>query len=106
VTGDLPVEPRPNQIRSLNLIREFLGRSRQLEEVSDTAGVRHQCGGLGHPAHDTEQWRSIESTGWQVRQSDYAFLTSQQAREILDAEGITVIDYRPLQQAWNTGGRR
>ena len=59
-----------------------------------------------HPAHGTEQWRSIESTGWQVRQSDYAFLTSQQAREILDREGITVIDYRPLQQAWNTGRGR
>jgi hypothetical protein len=24
------------------------------------------------------------------------------AREILDREGITVIDYRPLQQVWNT----
>ena len=59
-----------------------------------------------HPAHGTEQRRSIESTGWQVRQSDYAFLTSQQAREILLREGITVIDYRPLQQAWNTGGGR
>jgi predicted glycoside hydrolase/deacetylase ChbG (UPF0249 family) len=59
-----------------------------------------------HPAHGTEQWRSIESAGWQVRQGDYAFLTSQQAREILDREGITVIDYRPLQQAWNTGGGR
>lgn len=59
-----------------------------------------------HPAHDSEQWRSIERTGWRVRQSDCAFLTSQQAREILDREGITVIDYRPLQQAWNTGGER
>jgi predicted glycoside hydrolase/deacetylase ChbG (UPF0249 family) len=54
-----------------------------------------------HPAHGTEQWRSIDPTGWQVRHSDHAFLTSQQAREILDDEGITVIDYRPLQQAWN-----
>jgi len=59
-----------------------------------------------HPAHGTEPWRSIESTGWQVRHSDYAFLTSQQARETLDREGISVIDYRPLQQAWNTGGGR
>jgi predicted glycoside hydrolase/deacetylase ChbG (UPF0249 family) len=59
-----------------------------------------------HPAYGTEQSRSIESTGWHVRQSDYAFLTSQQAREILDREGITVIDYRPLQEAWNTDGGR
>ena len=53
-----------------------------------------------HPAHGTEQWQTIEPTGWQVRQSDHAFLTSPQAREILDHEGITVIDYRPLQKAW------
>jgi chitin disaccharide deacetylase len=55
-----------------------------------------------HPAHCTEQWQSIEPTGWQVRQGDHMFLTSPEAREILDREGITVIDYRPLQQAWKT----
>jgi predicted glycoside hydrolase/deacetylase ChbG (UPF0249 family) len=54
-----------------------------------------------HPAHGTKQLQSIDPTGWQVRQSDHAFLTSPQAREILDYENITVIDYRPLQQAWN-----
>jgi predicted glycoside hydrolase/deacetylase ChbG (UPF0249 family) len=54
-----------------------------------------------HPAHGTEAWQAIEPTGWQVRQSDHAFLTSPRARDILDQEGITVIDYRPLQEAWN-----
>jgi len=54
-----------------------------------------------HPAHGTEEWQAIEPTGWQVRQSDHAFLTSPRAREILDHEGIIVIDYRPLQEAWN-----
>jgi predicted glycoside hydrolase/deacetylase ChbG (UPF0249 family) len=54
-----------------------------------------------HPAHGTEAWQAIEPTGWPVRQSDHAFLTSPHARDILDQEGITVIDYRPLQQAWN-----
>jgi predicted glycoside hydrolase/deacetylase ChbG (UPF0249 family) len=54
-----------------------------------------------HPAHGTEQWQSIDPTGWRVRQGDHAFLTSPQARELLDQESITVIDYRPLQQAWN-----
>jgi chitin disaccharide deacetylase len=53
-----------------------------------------------HPAHCTGQWQSIDPTGWQVRQGDHEFLTSPEAREILDREGITVIDYRPLQQAW------
>ncbi|MGH2756974.1 MAG: polysaccharide deacetylase family protein [Actinomycetota bacterium] len=55
-----------------------------------------------HPAHGTEQWQTIEPSGWQVRQSDHAFLTSSEAREILHHEGITVIDYRLLQQAWKT----
>jgi chitin disaccharide deacetylase len=53
-----------------------------------------------HPARGTDEWQTIEPTPG-VRQTDYAFLTSPQAREILDDEGISVIDYRPLQQAWN-----
>ena len=53
-----------------------------------------------HPGHGTEQWQAIEPTGWRVRQSDHAFLTSPRARDIVDREGVTVIDYRPLQQAW------
>jgi chitin disaccharide deacetylase len=61
-----------------------------------------------HPAQGTDGWRRIEPTSWRVRQTDYAFLTSPQAREIIDHEGITIIDYRPLQEAWNddqpTGG--
>lgn len=60
-----------------------------------------------HPGHGTAELQSIDSSGWQVRETDYAFLTSRQAREILDRESITVIDYRPLQQAWNaTPGAR
>jgi chitin disaccharide deacetylase len=54
-----------------------------------------------HPARGTGEWQTIEPTGGRVRQTDHAFLTSPQAREILDHEGISVIDYRPLQQAWN-----
>jgi predicted glycoside hydrolase/deacetylase ChbG (UPF0249 family) len=57
-----------------------------------------------HPARVTDEWQTIEPTGWRVRQTDHAFLTSPQAREILDHEGISVIDYRPLQQAWNAWG--
>jgi predicted glycoside hydrolase/deacetylase ChbG (UPF0249 family) len=53
-----------------------------------------------HPAHGTEEWQSIDPA-WRVRQGDYAFLTSPEAREVLDREGITVIDYRLLQHVWN-----
>jgi predicted glycoside hydrolase/deacetylase ChbG (UPF0249 family) len=54
-----------------------------------------------HPAQDSDEWQTIKPTGWRIRQTDYAFCTSPQAREIIDHEGITVIDYRPLQQVWN-----
>jgi chitin disaccharide deacetylase len=54
-----------------------------------------------HPARRTEEWQSVDPTGWQARQSDHAFLTSPEARELLDQESVTVIDYRPVQQAWN-----
>jgi len=56
-----------------------------------------------HPAHGTNQWQAIEPLGWQVRQTDYDFLTSPRARETVDQERITVIDYRPLQKAWHGG---
>jgi chitin disaccharide deacetylase len=34
------------------------------------------------------------------RWADYQFLTSPEAREIIEQQGIAVIDYRPIQQAW------
>jgi predicted glycoside hydrolase/deacetylase ChbG (UPF0249 family) len=71
------------------------------QEYGLAARVSLDCG-RRKAAHCTEQWQSIEPSGWQVRQDDHAFLTSPEAREILDRDGITVIDYRPLQQAWNT----
>jgi len=59
-----------------------------------------------HPAHGDERRQAIEPSGWQIRRSDHAFLTSAQAREILEQESITLIDYRPLQAAWNGSTRR
>jgi len=59
-----------------------------------------------HPAHGDEPRQTIEPSGWQIRRSDHAFLTSAQAREILEQESITLIDYRPLQVAWNGSTRR
>lgn len=53
-----------------------------------------------HPALATARWRAIEPTGWRVRATDHAFLTSARARDVLAEEGITVIDHRPLQRAW------
>jgi len=52
-----------------------------------------------HPALGDRQAQTIDP-GWRVRQTDYEFLTSPQARTILREERITVISYRDIQQAW------
>jgi hypothetical protein len=41
-----------------------------------------------------------------VSRSDYEFLISPQARELVDGERITVIDYRPLQEVWASSTSR
>ena len=53
-----------------------------------------------HPGLGNEESRAIDP-GWRVRQTDYEFLTSREARELLDQEGIVVIDYSTIQQVWS-----
>jgi len=53
-----------------------------------------------HPALGTADWQAIEPSGWRVRATDHEFLTSARARQVLAEEGISVIDYRPLQRVW------
>jgi predicted glycoside hydrolase/deacetylase ChbG (UPF0249 family) len=53
-----------------------------------------------HPALGDEQSQVIDP-GWRVRQTDYEFLTSPQARTLLQSERIAVIGYRTIQQAWS-----
>jgi predicted glycoside hydrolase/deacetylase ChbG (UPF0249 family) len=69
--------------------------------------LRHLPPGLSewavHPGLGNDESQAIDPGGWRVRRTDYEFLTSPEAREILQYEGITVIDYRPLQQAWTEG---
>lgn len=52
-----------------------------------------------HPGLGNDEARAIDS-GWRVRSTDYEFLMLPEAREIVAAEGIAVIDYRTLQKAW------
>ncbi|MFC4044550.1 polysaccharide deacetylase family protein [Dactylosporangium siamense] len=53
-----------------------------------------------HPGLGTEEARAVDPDGWRVRQTDHEFLTSPEAREILQEEGIVVTDYRAIQQLW------
>ncbi len=52
-----------------------------------------------HPGLGNDEARAIDPGGWRVRGGDHAFLTSAEAREILQQERIVVIDYRPIQRA-------
>jgi chitin disaccharide deacetylase len=52
-----------------------------------------------HPSTGSPESRVIDG-GWRRRWTDYEFLTSPEAREIIEQEGIVVIDYRPIQRAW------
>ena len=65
--------------------------------------LRHLPAGLSewavHPAIADEASRTMDH-GWRVRQSDYEFLTSRRAREIVEQEGIVIIDYRGIRELW------
>lgn len=52
-----------------------------------------------HPGLHDEGSRDVDA-GWEVRRSDYEFLVSPLARRVIDEEGIVVIDYEPVQEAW------
>jgi predicted glycoside hydrolase/deacetylase ChbG (UPF0249 family) len=54
-----------------------------------------------HPGLGNEESQAIDPYGWRRRQADYEFLTSPEARELIQQEGIVVIDYRAIQQAWS-----
>jgi len=53
-----------------------------------------------HPGLDTSELLAIEPDGKHVRQTDYDFLISQEAQDIVKEEGIILLDYRALQVVW------
>ncbi|MBA2682453.1 MAG: ChbG/HpnK family deacetylase [Ktedonobacteraceae bacterium] len=53
-----------------------------------------------HPGLGTPELQAIEPGSWQVRQTDFDFLMSREARDIIQQEGIVLLDYKPLQKVW------
>ncbi|MCI0713674.1 MAG: polysaccharide deacetylase family protein [Chloroflexi bacterium] len=53
-----------------------------------------------HPGLGNMESKAIDPDGWQVRQTDYDFLMSSEAREIIEEEGIITVSYEPLQNVW------
>jgi predicted glycoside hydrolase/deacetylase ChbG (UPF0249 family) len=59
---------------------------------------------LHHLPAGLNEWAVHPSTGDEpVRRTDYEFLTSPAARELVRREGIIVIDYRAVQRIWVAG---
>ena len=54
-----------------------------------------------HPGLDSAELLAIEPGGTHNRQTDFDFLISQRAKEIILEEGIVLLDYRALQDVWN-----
>jgi predicted glycoside hydrolase/deacetylase ChbG (UPF0249 family) len=54
-----------------------------------------------HPGLDSAELLAIEPDGRHVRQTDFDFLMSQEAQDVVKEEGIILLDYRPLQVAWS-----
>jgi len=59
-----------------------------------------------HPGFNYPELLAIESEGHHMRQSDFDFLVSQQARGVIEEEGIILLDYRPLQAVWREAAGR
>ena len=53
-----------------------------------------------HPGLDTPELLAIERENNHIRQSDFDFLISQKAKDMIKSEDIVLLDYRALQQVW------
>jgi chitin disaccharide deacetylase len=53
-----------------------------------------------HPGLADGELRAIHADGARRRQTDFNFLISAEAREIIQQEGITLLSYKPLQEVW------
>ena len=54
-----------------------------------------------HPGLESAELLAIENDSKHVRQTDYEFLVSQEAKAIIKEEGIVLLDYREIQVIWN-----
>ena len=57
-----------------------------------------------HPALADDEAKGLDPDGWRVRQSDYEFLLSRQAHEIIAREDIALLDYLPFSRRGRGAG--
>ncbi len=54
-----------------------------------------------HPGVGNAELRAVEPSSWLVRQTDLDFVVSQEARTIVQEEGIFLVDYGAVRTHWN-----
>lgn len=54
-----------------------------------------------HPSLGDAEAQALEPETWRVRRADFDFVTSPEARRIVEEEGIELLDYRALQAIWD-----
>jgi chitin disaccharide deacetylase len=55
-----------------------------------------------HPGLGNSEAQAIDPGGWKVRQTDFEFLMSSEARETIRQEEIILLSYRSLQELWQS----
>jgi hypothetical protein len=79
------IDPRIKSTRYAQLLREL------------PAGLSEWA---VHPGLDNAELLALEPADKHERQTDYDFWMSQQAKDIVEEEGIILLDYRSLQVVW------
>jgi len=54
-----------------------------------------------HPSLGDAEAQALEPETWRIRRADYDVFTSREVRDIIDEEGIILLDYRALQPFWS-----
>jgi predicted glycoside hydrolase/deacetylase ChbG (UPF0249 family) len=57
-----------------------------------------------HPGFANQELLAIEAEGAPVRQADFDSMLSTDVRDVIQQEGIILLDYQPLQQVWQNKG--
>ena len=76
-----------------------------VEKSAQFADLLHELpGGLNewavHPGLSNSELTAIDPDGHYIRQTDYDFLISQQAKDMVEAGDINLLDYRSMQKIW------
>lgn len=56
-----------------------------------------------HPSLGDGEAQALEPDTWQIRRADFDFAVAPSTRALIEQEGIVLLDFRTLQQAWTAG---